>query len=163
MLCQINVTESILNTIDWPLAFDILKSISIIVASTVAIYGVNSWRRETKWKRKYELAEEVLALFYQAKDVISIMRSPFGHSEEGKTRKRAGNESEEITEALDRAYTTIERYENNKEPFAKLRALKYRSISVFGNEIEKPFNDLFKLCNRIMQAALILGKSFLEQ
>lgn len=49
--------------IDWNLFFDVIKSLSIIIASIVAIYGINSWRREAKWKRKYELAEEVLSLF----------------------------------------------------------------------------------------------------
>ena len=74
--------------IDLKLVFDILKSISIIIASGVAIYGINSWRREIKWKRKYELAEETLSLFYEVQDAISIIRSPFVSVSEGKTRKR---------------------------------------------------------------------------
>jgi hypothetical protein len=83
--------------IDWNLLFDIIKSISIIIASTVAIYGINSWRRETKWKRKYELAEETLSLFYEVQDVISIIRSPFSRNEEGKKRNRIENEKKKKT------------------------------------------------------------------
>ncbi|MEP2240468.1 MAG: hypothetical protein ABJI22_19025 [Maribacter sp.] len=146
--------------IDWTLIFDILKSISIIIASGVAIYGINSWRRETKWKRKYELAEETLALFYEVQDAISIIRSPLASVEEGKTRKRGEGEREEDSEILDRAYTVIERFEKNKEPFFKLRAIKYRFITLFGKESEAPFNELVKLTNKIMTVSGFLGRRY---
>lgn len=146
--------------IDWNLVFDILKSISIIIASGVAIYGINSWRRETKWKRKYELAEETLSLFYEVQDALSIIRSPFGNVNEGKTRKRGENEREEDSEILDQAYTVIERFEKNKEPFFKLRAIKYRFITLFGKESEQHFNDVIKLTNKIMTVSGFLGRRY---
>ena len=146
--------------IDWNLVFDILKSISIIIASGVAIYGINSWRRETKWKRKYELAEETLSLFYEVQDALSIIRSPFGNVNEGKTRKRGENEREEDSEILEQAYTVIERFEKNKEPFFKLRAIKYRFITLFGKESEQHFNDVIKLTNKIMTVSGFLGRRY---
>jgi len=146
--------------IDWNLLFDVIKSLSIIVASGVAIYGINSWRREAKWKRKYELAEETLSLFYEVQDAISIIRSPFGHTGEGKTRKRNENERKEDSEILDQAYVVIERFENNKEPFYKLRALKYRFITLFGKDSEQYFNDIVKLTNRIMTVSGFLGRRY---
>lgn len=146
--------------IDWNLVFDILKSLSIIIASGVAIYGINSWRRETKWKRKYELAEETLSLFYEVQDALSIIRSPFGNVNEGKTRKRLENEREEDSEILDQAYTVIERFEKNKEPFFKLRAIKYRFITLFGKESEQHFNDVIKLTNKIMTVSGFLGRRY---
>jgi hypothetical protein len=146
--------------IDWNLVFDILKSVSIIIASGVAIYGINSWRREAKWKRKYELAEEALSLFYEVQEAISIIRSPFGYVNEGNTRKRTENEKPEDSEILDKAYTVVERFEKNKEPFHKLRAIKYRFITVFGKESEKPFNDIIKLTNKIITASNFLGRRY---
>jgi hypothetical protein len=142
-----------LNTI-----IEILKSVSIIIASFVAIYGINSWRREAKWKRKYKIAEEVLSLFYEIEEAISIIRSPFGYTDEGKTRKRGKNENPDNTELLDRAYTVIERFEKNGKPFHKLRALKFRFISLFGKDSAKPFNDVIKLTNRIIGASNRLGQ-----
>lgn len=147
-------------SIDWNLIFDVLKSLSIIIASGVAIYGINSWRRETKWKRKYELAEETLSLFYQVQDSISIIRSPLGNVDEGKTRKRGENERKVDSEILDRAYTVIERFEKNKEPFFKLRAIKYRFITLFGKESEKPFNEIVKLTNKIIIVSGFLGRRY---
>ncbi len=146
--------------IDWNLLLDIIKSISIIIASIVAVYGIDSWRRETKWKRKYELAEEALSLFYEIQDAISIIRSPLGYVGEGKSRKRDKNEREEDSEILDRAYVVIERFENNKEPFFKLRALKYRFITIFGKESECFFNDVVILTNRIISVSGLLGKRY---
>ncbi len=156
-----NKTENLrMCEIDWNLLFDITKSLSVIVASGVAIYGINSWRREAKWKRKYELAEEALSLFYEVQDAISIIRSPFGYTGEGKTRKRNENEREEDSEILDQAYVVIERFEKNKEPFYKLRALKYRFITLFGKDSEQYFNDVVKLTNRIMTVSGFLGRRY---
>jgi hypothetical protein len=149
--------------IDWDLLLNILKSISIIIASLMAVYGINSWRRETKWKRKYELAEEVLSLFYEVQELISIIRSPFGNANEGQSRKRGKNESLEESEILDRAYTVIERFEKNKEPFNKLRSIKYRFITVFGKKSEKPFNDIIKLTNKIMAVSNLLGDRYWKE
>ncbi|WP_228235727.1 hypothetical protein [Allomuricauda sp. M10] len=149
-----------MKNIDWNIAFEILKSLSIIIASSVAIYGINSWRREVKWKRKYELAEEVLSLFYEVQETISIIRSPLGYVNEGSSRKRMENEKPEDTEILDRAYTVIERFEKNKEPFFKLRAMKYRFITVFGRESESPFNEIVKLTNKIMTVSNFLGRRY---
>jgi len=145
------------------LILNIIKSVSIIIASCVAIYGINSWRREAKWKRKYELAEQTLSLFYEIKDIFSIIRSPFSYADEGKTRKRGKNERPEETEILDRAYIVIERFEKNKEPFYKLRAIKYRFITIFGKETEKYFSDIIKLSNKIMTVSGFLGRRYWKE
>lgn len=144
--------------IDWNIAFDLLQSLSIIIASSVAINGINSWRREVRWKSQYELAEEVLSLFYEVQETISIIRSPLIFEKEGRTRKKIENENPKDTEILDRANIVLERFEKNKEPFYKLRALKYRFITVFGKETESPFKDLIKLMNEIITASKILGR-----
>src|SRR5690606_29855691 len=103
-----------------------LESISIIIASSTAIYGIISYKIEEKWKRKYELAEEVLTKFYEAEHVIRIIRSPFGNINEGKSRNKSKNESPEETKIYNNAYVTRERYENNKGSIEKLQSLKYR-------------------------------------
>ncbi len=41
----------------------VIRDASIVIASITAIYGINSWRREHRWKKQSELAEEVLTLF----------------------------------------------------------------------------------------------------
>ena len=58
----------------------------------MAAYSLDAWRREFMGKRRMELAEEVLALFYQARDVIEQIRSPVRYLGEGQTREAAPDE-----------------------------------------------------------------------
>jgi len=136
---------------------EILGSLTIILASGVAIYGISSWRREMKGRRKYELAEEVLALFYEARDKINAIRSPGSYVEEGESRKKKPNERPEEEKALNEAYVVFERYQKNQETFNKLYALRYRFIAIFGTEKAKPFNDLNKIVTEIFTSARMLG------
>lgn len=133
---------------------------SILTASLSAIYGISSWRREAKWKRKYELAEEVSALFYECKEHISFIRHPFSVASEGKSRKQAQDESEELRDALDKAYIFRERYEKVQDPFIKLQVLKFRFITVFGKQSGEPFEDIRKIINEILNAAARLGNRY---
>jgi hypothetical protein len=141
-------------------AFNLIQSISIIIASAVAVWGINSWRREAKWKRKYELAEEVLSLFYECKEKFQVIRRPFGHTNEGKTRKLSEHESADETERLNNAYVFIERYEKEKEPFIKLSSLKFRFMTLFGKESGEPFDEIRKILNTIFFAANRLGQRY---
>ena len=121
---------------------DIIQSAAVTIASIVAIYGITAWRVEFIGKRRIELAEEVLALFYQARDAIESIRSSFGYEGEGKTRKPGPNEKPEHKEALDQAYVLIERYNKHVEMFSRLHALRYRFMAQFGAEAAAPFDDL---------------------
>ena len=137
----------------WNLIFDILQNISLIIASIVAIYGINSWRREAKWKRKYELAEEVLANMYEAQQAIRNIRSPFGYQNEGNSRKVEENETPEQTKAYNQAYVVSERYKNNNVSLQKIHALKFRFIALYGKEHEQHFNKFHQTINQIFSSA----------
>lgn len=134
-----------------------LQAISIIIAAISFIYGINAWRREFIGKRKIELAEKVLSLFYEARDAIKYMRNIFGNSEESKTRKRSEFESNGQSRLLDQAYVVFERYQKNEKVFAELNSLKYRVMTVFGAEYVKPFNDLNFIIRDIFTAANLMG------
>lgn len=130
-----------------------LESLSIIVASLTAIYGITAWRREMRGKREYELAEEVLALFYEARDKIRYIRSPMGRVGEGETREAGPDETPEEKRILDQAYVVFERYEKNQQAFNRLHALRYRFMALFGPGREKPFDDLRGILNEIFSAS----------
>ena len=138
----------------------LLQSVSIIIASIVAILGITKWRKEATWKRKFELAEEVLALFYECQEKLYIIRSPAGHSHEGKTRKHGENETPEETQRLDNAYVFIERYENEKDSFVRLWSLKFRFMVVFGKDAGQPFDEMRRILHRIFHAASMLGNLY---
>jgi hypothetical protein len=135
---------------DWT---DIIQSAAVTIASIVAIYGITAWKVEFVGKRRIELAEEVLVLFYQARDVIASIRSPLGYVGEGQSRKPGPNEKPEHKEALDQAYVLIERYNKHFEIFSRLHALRYRFMVQFGAEASTPFDDLNKIIHELLLAA----------
>lgn len=135
----------------------LLESLSVIAAALVAIYGISSWRREMRGRKEYELAEEVLALFYEARDRINAIRSPLGWSGEGKSRQASPDEKPEEKEAFDRAHIVIERYQRNQETFNRIQTLRYRFMALFGRDKAKPFDNLNEIVIEIHGAAGVLG------
>lgn len=141
-------------------AADVITSISVAIAALSFVVGISAWKREFVGKRRIELAESVLALFYEAEDAIREMRNPFSSSEEGSTRKRAENELAEESELLDQAYVVIERYKKREKLFAQLRSMKYRVMASFGEDSGEPFNELNRVLNEIFTAARMLGSHY---
>ena len=129
---------------------DIISGLAIIIASLVAIIGIFSWRVETKWKRKYELAENVLSLFYQAKESISRIRSILTSVDEGKTRKR--EERELHPDILDKAYVFHERWKKEEIIFNKLKESKFKFRAIFGKESIEPFDKIDEIIKDIYKA-----------
>jgi hypothetical protein len=146
---------------------NILQSISVIVTSVIVsvimIYGITTWRREYIGKRNIELAEEVLALFYEARDAIRFIRSPFGYVGEGSTRKSAPNETPEEKSINDKAYVAVERYTKRQDLFNKIHSMRYRYMAQFGKDSAKPFDDLDRIVNEILLSADMLRYYWKQQ
>jgi len=140
----------------------ILSDISIILASFVAIYGITAWKREFVGKRRIELAEDTLVLFYEAQDVIRVVRSPLGFGGEGTTRKPQEDETPTQKSARDSAYVVFERFEPHQELFSKLHAMRYRFMAQIGREAANPFDDLRKIRLEIFSAARRLSRLWAE-
>jgi hypothetical protein len=142
---------------------ELLRAMPSIVTAATAIVGVilakaglEKWRRETIGKRKVELAEEVLADIYQARDIIQAARSFANFNNEGSTRHKEEWETEDDTGTLNAYFAAIERLNNQSEFFAELYARRYRFIALFGRDAAKPYDDLFQIRNDIIIAARML-------
>ena len=92
------------------------------VAGWAALRGLDAWRTEMVGRRKAELAEEALAQFYQARDVLIWARFP---AEDGEDRS---------------ASTPVERLTEESELFSELQASRYRFIAFFGERAAEPFD-----------------------
>jgi hypothetical protein len=134
-------------------ALEIINTLAIVIASVVAIRGVTAWRKEFQGKRNIELAEEVLALFYEAADAVRAIRSSFGHQGEGATRRPLDSETAEQKRARDLAYVVYERYEKRQEVFRKLHSKRYQFMARFGIKETKPFESLRHTVNEIQVSA----------
>lgn len=131
----------------------IIENIGLIVISITAIYGINSWKREFRGKRKMELAEDVLTLFYEAQAAIHHMRNPLAGGSEGKSREREDLETEDQSLLRDRAFVLIERYLRYEKTFSRIQSLRFRFMATFGKDTIKPFDELNMIVSQIILAA----------
>lgn len=115
------------------------------------------------WKRKAEFAEEVLADFYEARDILNNVRSPLVMVGEGATRERQPGEAEEETRRLDIYYTTIERLKASDEFFSKLHARRYRFAANFGRAASTPYTALLHYHRQIAVAARMLLDTYQDR
>lgn len=134
----------------------IIAAIAAVIGVAIAARGLNKWRAETIGKRKAELAEDILADFYQARDIINGARSPGSFDYEGNTRKKADWENEDDTRKLNGYFATIERLNGKAEFFAALHARRYRFAAIFGVEAAKPYNELHKIYAELVVAVQML-------
>lgn len=137
---------------------DALYAISILIGIWVAIAGINNWRKEHAGKRKIELAEDSLALFYEAFDAINYLRHPFSYPSETEEIERGKYESEVSWEARKNASVVFYRYKQHQELFNKLHASRYRFMAQIGKEKARPFDDLRQIINDIVKSARHLSR-----
>lgn len=136
-------------------ALDLLQAISIIIATVVAIYSVNLWRKEVRWKREYEISEETLILFYEAKDALKAIRYPLSSIAECEDRKASVDETAEEKAVLDAAYIVNKRYQMHSNVFIRLQAIRYHFMAIFGQDKQELFIEFQDVVNKV----LILAKT----
>ena len=138
----------------------LVVAVTAIAAAWAAVKGLNAWRNEIQGRRQYELAEEVLTLAYEARDVIRIMRSPLGRVDEGSTRQPQPGEDKTTAEFRRRAYVPFERFNKNREPFAKLESLRFRLMAVIDPDAAKPIEELRSVVFEVFTAAEMLAEHY---
>lgn len=108
-------------------------------------------------KRRVELAEEVLADFYEAREIIFEARSPGSiRADEGDTRPKMDGETPEETKQYNVYFLVSERLSKHGDFFARPQARKYRFIAHFGVGAVEPYNDLFQIVGEIRTAVHML-------
>lgn len=141
----------------------IAQAVSVVAACWAIITGVGAWKREFIGKRKIELAEETLAAYFEIKDAIAFIRSPFSSNAEGSTRERTPHETEPERQLLDRGYIVFERYEKKRDVFVRFCTLKYKFMAVFGPKTEEIFTDTHQVINSIFISANMLATHYWQR
>ncbi|GAB3547547.1 hypothetical protein GCM10027343_26820 [Noviherbaspirillum agri] len=141
----------------------IAQAISIATACWAIISGIGAWKREFIGKRQIELAEQVLAKFFEVKDAIAFIRNPFSSSDEGMSREKRAGESAEESELLDRGYIVVERYTKKESIFADFNTFKYKFMASFGPQTEQIFVDKNKALNSIFISARMLATHYWQR
>lgn len=133
-----------------------VTALAALGAALAAWKALSAWRDEMLGKRRSELAEDVLAKFYQAEKAISIIRSPVVGTSESEGREREPDETEKESKILDTYYVPLARIQSQNELFADLYAKRFRMKALFGPDSEKPFATLDFVLRRIIVAARML-------
>jgi hypothetical protein len=124
-----------------------------VVMIGLAFYGLSAWRREHAGKRRMELAEDAIALFYQAEEVIPGIRLPLAYSSESEGIVQQRGESPRHFSARNRVAHIFTRLQRSAEFFSKLHALRYRFMAQFGRESVQPFDAIREVVTEIKVTA----------
>src|SRR5918996_5935837 len=87
----------------------VIQAGAVIGAAVIGAWGLNTWRREMIGRKKADLAEQTLASFYEARDIIKAARFPGGFDHEGQTRPAIEVETESEAQYRRAAYVPAER------------------------------------------------------
>ena len=132
---------------DWVTAAGtVMAGLATLMAGWAAIQGVDAWRSEIVGRRKAELAEEVLAQFYRARDVLIWARLPDRPLE---TVPQSGDR-----DRLHQSHASpIERLTQESALFSELQASRYRFMAYFGEESAHPFEEMRAIHGEVMSSA----------
>ncbi len=136
---------------------DIIVSLVAIATVIIAWKGLSTWKKEFIWKKHTELAEIVLEKLYEIQDAIFYIRNPVSWSNEDEIRQENDFETKEEKEALNRAYIIFDRYNEKEKVFSEFKTLKYRTMSIFGKDIDNDFKKIDEIINSIFTSAHMLG------
>jgi hypothetical protein len=140
----------------------VAQALAVTAAGIAAVWGLTTWRREMTARRRAELAEQTLAMFYEARDVISWARFPGSFRDEGSSREKGTAETEHEIHYKDAMYVPVERLNQKSEFWGRFDAGRYPLMAVFGAKAAKPFDEVRKARNRVMLSARWLIRTYGE-
>ena len=141
----------------------VIRDISVVATSIVAILSISAWKREFKGKRDMELAEEVLCLFYKAERAIEAIRYPLYDLAQGQTREPEKDETPERKQARDRAYVVFKKIMEHGDVFDELYKMRFRFMARFGREKAKPFDEIKRIVDTIWENTRELSELWEKQ
>ena len=128
----------------WDQIAPLIQTFMVTITGGVAIAGLTTWRRQISYKRKAEIAEQVLIDFYRVRDVLLWVRTPAFLNTEVQSRK--GDDHAMF-------FIPIDRLTRESELFSRINAHRYVYGTYFGMNNLSPFDDIKRIHSSIRQAA----------
>ncbi|NEX94537.1 hypothetical protein [Caulobacter sp. 17J65-9] len=140
---------------------DLFTGLAAAIAGWVGLRGLGAWRAEAVGRRKTELAEEVLAQFYRARDALTWARFP--HPDVFADAPSPGA-ADDDAEARRRqaASAPVERLSREMALFSELQANRYRFMAVFGEPAARPFDEIMAARDDVVRCAGDLMRSYAD-
>lgn len=130
-----------------PVAKDIVLTITAVIASFVAIMGLNTWNRQLKGQVEYELTRRLLKSAFKIREALKVVRNPVMFGYEQSMPEKA--EAEKMTNDQIRHYGTVRAYQARWDKVNEARAELQTDILeaevIWGHVIQKKFRKLFEL------------------
>src|SRR5690606_37935251 len=140
----------------------LIETGAVVAAAWVGGKALNTWRREMIGRKRADLAEQTLAAFYEAREIIRAARHPGSFDHEGQSRPPVEGETDREASYRNSVYVPAERLLSHNELFARLEASKYRFMALFGKEHAKPFDTIKRVRNRVLISSGMLIRSYRE-
>jgi hypothetical protein len=141
----------------WAQLFALINTLAVCSGVGLAFWSVGKWRAEQIGKRQCELAEDALALMYEAQWVFDYVRSPAEFEGEGSTRTGQADESVPVRVALNHQFVPLERMNARSDYFTKVTGLYPRYKAIFGRKAAVPVEEILKVRSEIIHAARMLS------
>lgn len=140
----------------WAQLFDAVRTAAIAGGVYVGWLGLQKWRAEQLGKRRVELAEDILASYYEAIEVFRYIRNPVSFGGEGSTRVHGLDESQEKKKRLDAEFVTQEQINSQHDFFERVAQLRPRVRAVFGESVSEKFDLILKTRTNVALAAAFI-------
>ena len=105
------------------------------------------------WRRRFDIAEQVLAASYEARDALNWARTRVIFTGEGRTRVATEPESDKIKEARDQAFIPIERLTEHAKAFAALQTVQDAVAAHLGPQVVQLIREILNAHRSITSAA----------
>lgn len=140
----------------WAVGAGWVDAIETAVTAFFAVWSLNAWRRQISSARRFELAEEAIAGFHEARAIFRWVRPPSSFGGEVEGREGRDEEPEAERNVRNRYDVTMKRLEKENEFFMRMQAQHFRAMVIIGEDVEKFYKELREIENIIRFTAKVI-------
>lgn len=148
---------AVIGSIGSAVAQGILQSRRIQADERLAKKKFDYDRHQAVFKRRFELAEQVLADAYRFQSLMKYVRNGASFGSEGQTRKPDGHESDAIKHARDNYFVPIERLHAEDKFLSEMFARRTACRAHFGPDIDAAFSKFNMAIHRVRASSGMLA------
>ena len=146
---------------DWISALaNLMTGLAAVVAGWAGVRGLNAWRTEMVGRRKTELAEEVLAGFYRARDILTWARFPASNDNDDGEDDRPGTGRRTRSLNGARSLHPSTALPRRAKYFPSSKRDGYRFMAYFGEEAARPFEEIRAIHSEVINSAHNLIRTY---
>ena len=120
---------------------NIIVGVSAVVVAVVAVFGLNSWRKEIVGKSKYDLAKRLMLLVNRLEDEFGWARFSLSESGEYLERPRPPDEPAAITPIRNEWFLRKHRIQPLKKDMLELHEANWEAQTILDEDTSKVVGD----------------------